>query len=370
MGSRKLFDFLRFRKRRLAASAAPATGIHSPRLSDVVGVPDYRIIASQSDVVIAASVRGGTWQDAAQLANWIAGRGVMEVPCYAPNVFIDEGETHTFRYRVRPRYVTTRYALSLRISSPTTASVNLTITVGGIASSYVARPRSVAPNVTFYFDRTAKSASVEELSFTIAGAESQPDGACTVEALALEALPRTRLICDDNECGIQGELFRQRNPILNSSVHDALFDRLNNLRDVARRPGLLQFARSDLDAWTVAGTPVSLFADGISLTGQSIYGSDTTDAGSWAALVKCSDGSTAGTIEISNVSGGASVTGLSISAGTTSWTWVDGLAWNFDCEDNTTPDGLRLARRDDHTFTATRTAGAGTISIATVSAWA
>jgi hypothetical protein len=361
-------DLLRFRRRRRADAAPSVTGVHSPRLSDFVRAPNYRIIANQSEVQIGRTVRGGTWQDTAQLANWIASRGTMLVPAYSPNVAVDEGETHVFRYRVRPRYVATRFAVSMRVSSPT--AIVMQITVGGVDHPYTAWPRADASSVTFIVDRDAQSSSTEQIELRVIGADSQPSGTALVEAISIEELPRALVLCDDNECGVQPELFRPRNPITNRNIHDALIDRIDNLRDATRRPSYWQFARSDLDPWSVAGTPVSLFTDPFSMLAPCFYRNDDRGVASWAALVKCSTGATEGTIDVSNIASGTSADQIAIPANTTDWTWLEGdTGFDVDAEDNTSPDGRRLARNDDATFLATRTAGAGTISIATLSIW-
>jgi len=368
MPRRALPPQLRLRRRRGDTTAAPVTGVHSPRLADFVRAPSYRIVANQSEVQIGRSVRGGTWQEPAQLATWIAGRGTMDVPCYAPAVQVDEGETHVFKWRVKPRYVTTRYAYSIRISSP--AVVSLTITIDGVAHPYTAWPRAQAVNQTYFVDRDVQSSAVAELELSVTGADSQPSGTVLVEAISIEAVPRALVLCDDNECGVQGELFRPRNPIIQRNIHDALIDRIDNLRDVTRRPSMLQHARSDLDPWTVAGSPVSLFDDGVAMLMPNYYGADGTGVVSWAALVKCSTSATAGTIDVSNIASGTNADQIVIPTNTTSWTWIEGgTGFDVDAEDNAAPDGRRLARNDDATFVATRTAGAGTISIATLSIW-
>lgn len=366
--ARPPFPLLRRRKRRGDTTAAPVTGIHSPSLGGTALAPSYRGIARQDEIEIARSVRGGTWQDAAQLANWIAGRGTSIVPAYAPMVAVDEGETHTFRWRVKPRYQTTRYALSIRVSS--TTPVIQTLHYGSTSATIQALPRSSTTAArVFYFDRTAQSTDVEELSISVVGADSQPGGTTLVESISIEALPRTVLVCDDDDLGFQTELFRPRVSIEQPNVHDALIDRIDNLRSATRRPSYWQFARSDLDCWTVTGTPVSLFTDSFAVLAPCFNRDDDRGPVSWAALVKCSTGATEGDIDISSTLGGANVGTVVIPANTLDWTWIEGDQFDADAEDNTTPDGRRYGRDDDVSLVATRTAGAGTISIATISIW-
>lgn len=347
-------------------TTAPTTGIHSPAHSGSATVPWHRIIASQAEVATGRPVRGGTWAGACQLANWIAGRGTMDVPSYSPGVEVDEGETHTFRWMVRPRYVTTRYAFSLRMSCGD--PIALAVSIGGAAHQVFAGSRQTARNEVYYIDRTAQSADEAELSLSITGAESMASAAL-IEALSIEALPRTVIACDANELGMQPDVFRSRLPIKQANIHDALIDRVDDLRDTARRTGLFQFARSDLDPWVISsGSDTALFSDPFALNGRQVFGDDTIAISSFWALCKCSDGTTAGQITVDNVSQGSAVDTVTIPTGTTSWTWIrSDNSITHDCEDNTTVDGRRVGRWDDTTITAKRTAGAGSISIATLS---
>jgi hypothetical protein len=332
-------------------------------------VPEYRLELPQSDgseKVTAAtrSVRAQTWVDATRLQCWLAGRGSMDVPVHAPYVTIAAGATSAFRYWCKPRYQTTRYAYSfvLTAGSRGTASVKIPSTSGTDYDVQITEPRNATP-VTIYVDRTSQSSAEAELSFDITAPASL---GLLVESVSIEAVPRTRLTAAD-DLGADRFLFLARSPIYVGSFANELLARQNDLRNACRRNGFM-FSRGTNDPWDFTGAAAQLFDDYISVTGRYLYNGDTTRTLRCRILAMCSDGTTAGKFNLSNT-GGAANLDITIAAGTTSWTWLPATSsdgtFAVNAEDNTAADGFRTAA-DQHTFTGERTAGAGTVSIASV----
>ena len=328
-------------------------------------VPESRITAVQSGVEIGRSVRAITWIDAARLQCWLAGRGSMDVPCHSPAVTISASGSSTFRYWTKPRYQTTRYAYSFVLRGASRGTATVTIASGGTAHSCPIGTRDDPRPHTIFVDRASQSTTEAELSFDI----TAPSGIdVTVESVSIEAVPRLVLSVSGSDLGADRLRHLARQPILDAYLATEVLDRMNDLRDACRRVGMFQFSRGTGDPWTSTGAAAAMFSDGIALTGRYLYSADTLRTVRCVVLAMCSDGTTAGAVNVSTVNGDSLA--IAIPTGTTSWTWLPATTSNgaIDCraEDNTATDGFRTAA-DEFDFTIERTAGAGTVSVATVS---
>lgn len=371
-------------------------------------VPEQRIELVETEVRTSNAVRAVSWQEAAQLQMWLAGRGSIEVPGHAPLVEIPTSTTATFAYWTKPRFQTCRYALTLHLIASSFrdfgaayGAVTVNVPSGGTGVDVLIGSHADPHPVTIVFDRTAQSSAEAELSFDIV---TNASNRALVECVGIEAVPRTLLPVDSNaqrlvtwsgdalvtqsgdrlvtyngassnNLGVDRLRFWPRQPIMEPSLSSGLLNRQNDLRDACRRVGMFQFSRGTNDPWLITTASPSwsnLFVDAIALLGRSLYSSDTTRTLSWRVLAKCSDGSTSGQVRVSNVSGGVGLSTISIPTSTTNWTWfptTGGAAATFACdaENNTVADGRRSGRWDDHTFEANRTAGAGSVQISTIS---
>ena len=340
-----------------------------------VPVPERRLsvaqrIADGTDVTaITRSVRGVTWIDAARLQCWLAGRGSMEVPSHAPMVTIAASGSSTFAYRVAPRYQTCRYAYSVCVSAAAPDATRPLVNIGGTDYTIPCRPRREATPITICLDAASQSTSERTLSLEI----KAPSGyAIDVESIGIEALPRTLIEVDANDLGIDRMTLGSRSPIYVTSLATNLLGRQNDLRNACRRVGMFQHSVGTDSPWTITTASPSweaLLTTGIGILGRQLYSTDTTRTLSWRVYAKCSDGTTAGSIRINNDSGTAAST-ITIPAGTTGWTWLPAAnpgTFSADCEDNTTATGLRGGAYDDHTSEVQRTAGAGSVQIASIS---
>ncbi len=354
-------------RERGGSTDSPGTNGAPPIASDPTAfVPVRRHRAPQGEIVIAASVRGIHWADPGLLWNWIAGRGSMDVPAYSPGVLVDDGESHAFTFRTKPRFQTTRYAYSVLLTSPSSETQDspAVVTIGSESIEIGIVPRTVAVPTTIIVERAAQSSDVADLSLTIEMESSQ----CNVECISIEALPRLRLDDATADLGLDIGLVRNRAPITERAIFDTFANRISDIKNATRRVGLWQCARGDVSPWTISsGTYGALTQDAIHVGGRYLYQNGTEATVSWAALVKCSDGSTAGDLRVNNTSQGTGAASLAIPAGTTSWTWIAGSDFTCDSEDPTEASGLLSGGTDDHQIEGRRTAGAGTISIATVS---
>lgn len=323
-----------------------------------------------ADVTAATrAVRSVSWVDAATLQCWLAGRGSMDVPAHCPGYTIPDGDSaHAFFYRVRPRYQTTRYAYSVVLTTPD-APVNAIVRIPEGGTSFtvpVSSPANARPT-TIYFDRGAQSAGEDTLSLSV-----DPDGKGSdirVDCISIEALPRAILGTTADDLGADRLAFWLRQPIMSPTLVTQVLGRQNELRDAARRTGLFQFSRSTSNPWTTtSGTPVGLFDGPVPIVPRRII--PALYRASARILARCSDGTTAGELSISNPTDGATI---AIPLGTTSWVWLpstsgDPASFELPSEDPAESDGIDSGWGEyEHTITFHRTAGAGTVQIASVS---
>ena len=289
----------------------------------------------------------------------------MVVPCDAPMVTVEAGRVVEFPYRYKPRYqdVSYRYSLLLTAEAESTADIRINdVTVG--LGLRVDNRRNAQP-LFFDVDLGSQSTTEGELKFLVKGI----GGAVTVEALMVEALPRSELDEDSSDLGADRFDFWARQPIAEDNFAINLLDKQNNLRDSARRSGAFAHSWGTGAPRSVSGGAWdNLFDSTTSIRGRLLFNGQTKRAHSWKVKVYCSDGTTAGEVRVTN---DAMVTTIAVPTGTTSATWLPASASQIGVatEDNTTGNGERGGSPDDHTFEARVTAGAGSLKIETVSVW-
>lgn len=334
-------------------------------------VPESRLNLVQSGVEISRSVRGVSWIDSARLANWISGRGSMDVPAHAPMVRIAGSGSSDFTYRVKPRYQTTRYALSLVLTSPdgpTTADV--TVPIGGTTHTVNVQPRLNARPETLIFERSSQSTTETTLDFRIAAGGTED---VDVECVSIEALPRATLAQDTSDLGVDRLQFFPRQPIYEASLSTQLTDVVSSIRDSARRVGIYQHSfGTDSPFSTSSTTFVDVFDEDHEELGRYLYNGDTTRTHSWRVLAYADVAGTKGEVRITNTSGASTVIDVPLS--TTSATWLPATGgspstFTCDCEDNTTANGRRRSGGDMHAIEARVTSASGTIYIESISIW-
>lgn len=339
-----------------------------------VTVPELRNVIAQQNAAgydltaITRSVRSSSWLDAARLQCWLAGRGSMDVPVHNPMVTIIKDTSSTFKYHVKPRYQTCRYAFNFVIVSDGASACTVTIPSGGTAHSVRTTSAANATPVTIFVDRAAQGTTETELSFDIAAPSSV---SVTLHAVSIEALPRAQIAVDANDLGAERFDFWVRQPIASSNIADQILARQNDLRNACRRVGMFQFSRGTGSPWAITSTSfVDLFDGGIGALGRYLYSGDTERTLRLRILAKCSASTTSGTFQVNNDSQGSAAASIAIPTSTTSWTWLPAAGattLKVDAEDNTTDDGLRGSSADEQVFQVKRTAGTGSVQIATVS---
>lgn len=331
-------------------------------------VPEYRIDLVQSIIGIANTVRSVPHIHACRQHNWIAGRPAMIVPAMSPFTTITTTNTSDFCFWSQPRYQDVGYRYSVLLSAETPTTANVSINGSSVGTGFeVTNRRNMLPLV-FDQEQSSQGTTEAELKISVTAGASSVE----VEALSIEALPRTALTQDANDLGSDLLLLWHRLPISERNFANNFLDKQDALRDTARRLGSFQWSRGSFaPRSTTSGTLAGVFDDTISILGRSIYNGDTTRTLNWRVKAYCSDGTTSGEVKVTNTAGN---TTISIPTGTTTATWLPttaGAADTFavDAEDNSTSNGLPGGAYDEHTFEFRRTAGSGTVYLESISVW-
>lgn len=341
-------------------------------------VPERRVTLVEGEVAISESVRSVSWVHAAQLHQWIAGRGGTVVPTFRPftpsGLGFEIGSSYFFRFE--PRYQDTRYLLKLLLFSHGLDRHPLTVTVpvGGTEHEVTVGQLSTggAPSeLEFEIDVAAQSGRETELSFRI---KDNDNGEWGIMAVAIDAVPRTALTDDASDLGVDRLRFWPRGPVSDPNIAK-LLGRQNELKAAGRRVGMWHHAFGSAEDHRVGVTSASfvdVLEDAAPALGRLLYSGETTRTLHWRVCAYCSDATTAGEVSIASTSGGSDT--ITIPAGMTTIGWAP-YAWSspgeitVDAEDPTTATGLRGGAWDDLTVQARRTAGSGTIYILGISVW-
>jgi hypothetical protein len=329
-------------------------------------VPAARRIIRQEDVEVGVAVRGRTWLDAGELANWCGGNGEVVVPAYSPEQTVPSNSTRVFRYRVTPpgRAVRRVWVLYLEGNCAITLDGNV-----GPSDDYITD--SGGTWVRYVEDLTAKSSALQEISLTITNAVSS--AGLDVKSIACYEDPRIVLDKDATDLGVELTSLVVREPI-QENAYTSLGGIAAALASVQRRQ-YFNIARPDntTDAWsTTSGTFVAMLTE-IPILARKLLPADTTGSVRFAALCSASDATTDGEIDITNNASGNNVTLVVTNPGTTfAWYTID-FPTDILCEDLTEatgwPDGALLTVASKTLNIDFRVSGgAGTFYVATIAA--
>ena len=329
-------------------------------------VPAARKVVQQADVVTGVAVRGRTWLDAGELANWCSGSGEMLVPAYSPEQTIASGTNRTFRYRVTPpgRAVRRVWVLYLEGNCAITLDGNV-----GPATDYITD--SGGTWVRYVEDLTAKSSALQEISLTITNAASS--AGLDVKSIACFEDPRIVLDKDATDLGVELTTLAVREPI-EARPYSSLGGIAAALASAQRRQYFNVARPADTNgAWATAlGTFAEMLTE-IPILARKLYPASTTGNVRFAALCSASDATTDGEIDITNNASGNNVTLTVTNPGTTfAWYTID-FASDILCEDLTEatgwPDGALLTVASKTlNIDFRRSGGAGTFYVATIAA--
>jgi hypothetical protein len=314
-----------------------------------------RGIVHEDDVVTGRAVRAQTWLTAAQLLNWVGGRGSVLVPAYCPqtNNTIKAGETRTLSYRVTPNGRAVRRVWLIETSGESDLLIkpgSTTVTVSSTATP---------STFTITEDLAAKSAATQTLTLIITSSASASE--VTLMSVACYEAPRPSLDAADYGVELLTEMVRA--PI-DSRASSSLGGIVDALALAPHRRHYVGHARAEEEAWSTTNAAYQpVLADGVIVT-RKLYPASVDGDVRWYFYVKA-DATTTGTIRVTASGGGGSVP-VTIPA-SASWSWVS-VDHTHPCEDLSTADGLTGGTWPQYTVEFLRASGAGTVYLASVCA--
>ena len=329
-------------------------------------VPAARPVVQQADVVSGQAVRARTWLDAGELANWCSGNGEYLVPAYSPEQTIAANKTFVFRYRVTPPGRAVRRVWQLYVEG------NCAITLdGNVGPSADYITDSGGTWVRYVEDLTAKSATLQEISLSIANAVSS--ATLSVKSICCYEDPRIVLDKDATDLGVELTSLSVREPI-QENPYTSLGGIAAALAAEQRRQ-YFNIARPDdiAECWATTSGTFAIMLDEVPILARKLYPASTTGNVRFAALCRASDATTDGEIRVTNNATANTVT-LTVTDPGTTWGWytID-FASDILCEDLSEgtgwPDGALLttvAKTLDIDFRVS--GGAGTFYVATIAA--
>lgn len=337
------------------------------------GIVPFRPPPIVDDVVrVGEAVRGPTAVDAAAACNHVLGRGEQIVPAYAvTSATLTKNSAYKIKWRILPRYqVWQRYLWLACRSSASTSSITVEFPTGATAvTRSVTGSRSlVAPRP---FEQTLSSQAATETELDITITSNNDD--LQIDGISVEDVPRAVLDTAGDDLGTDTSRLIAGQPILYSTVANlftaAYDDSLIGKRTLWQWAVPYSAGGATTTSFALSSTDASFtnkLAAGAPVLARQLDASATTATVKAAFLCWASDGTTAGQIRINSSVNGAGTTGT-ISAGTTSPTWVTATNNTIDATDLGTSDGLQSSTFDLLQLQMQRTAGAGTLYCATVS---
>lgn len=341
-----------------------------------VYIRDYPAIPDLNSIKIGEVPRGSQWENAARVHNWVQACGAQLVPACFPNCTLSPSTNYKFQFRVRPSLRRVRYVWSFTVR-PLSGRCTVTSTVTAGTSEQNVFAASDRTSIAQYDDPTAfdSTPATKTIQFNTTST-------AVVESIALYEADRPALT-DIDDKGIVPTLFAPGQRIQEySSGTD--FSKFVQYSQTSNRYGL----RSGHFAWAVpyevGGSESTTFAVGTTATSgapDSFFGLDvpvlaravdfdvstganaTTRNINFYALVKNSDGATAGSLRATATSGGTGTNTIQTSH--TTWTWRS-TTFAVDTEDTASVDGRRSTRWDDISFDFWRSSGTGTVYCAAI----
>lgn len=210
----------------------------------------------RSGIASGLPVRGTPWFQAGLAVNHLLGRGGVLIPTTRIGETITKGATATYHFTIWPRYQATRRMWVVGISSASGGTSAITFTDPSSTVQGITHAGATQRLVTFIETISSRTAAETAIAITIAASNSADYVAPTIESIACFELPRTELVADTNDNGVDlstlaGGLW----------IYDDTGKSLGGVVDgtiaalaVTRRCGLYHVARSDLSPFSFTTT--------------------------------------------------------------------------------------------------------------------
>lgn len=345
-------------------------------------VPSRRNLVAYTEIQNGREVKASTFTDMGQICNWLLGRGMQDVPCYAPfagsNGALASGTEYGFHFRLRPRYQSLRRVWQINARADATATAvdfeapagSAVTTASAVSARSLLAPLEVIESVT-------QSASESELTLTVKPTSQN----MVIDAIGAWSIPRGTLNAANDDRGVDITAFRAGQAISAESLYAAAKAQAN-LRTVLADVTLI--GRRVLVQWAVPadanGTATTAFAatttsttfqdlwesEGVPVLARKVTrtGTTATIKAKFYAWVEATGG---GEIRITTSHSATTTSAVTISA--TTPTWSDALTFVIDCEDMDAADGLQAATFDELQVEYRSTVVGKAIYLASASAW-
>ncbi|MCU0676841.1 MAG: hypothetical protein MUE69_29130 [Myxococcota bacterium] len=326
-------------------------------------VPQFRSNIAFDGIVAGWPVAATDWQRAADVQNWIAGRGRQVIPPFRPDHGALEAPNNTYHYALRiiPSYPALEFRChvgfrdDIYFATPWTYRTPILVGEGAVSSWDVTTPRA-AYNTTTIDATLAVLATARDVF---------------IDTISVFELPRAFIEQTALAGGVSIPPLAAGQPITSASVEslaDATADdtfgaRVLAFHAVPWATGVsptksTEYARASSSSSYAPGPG----GNGIAALARKKRVGDTTRTCKAAFFGWCSDGSTTGQARVTSSKHGSS-TAVSISGTTPAWGLVSPDVV-VDCEDLDALTGLQGGTFDELTVEFRRTSGSGEVYLA------
>ncbi|MEM9067094.1 MAG: hypothetical protein AAGE52_01270 [Myxococcota bacterium] len=338
-----------------------------------IRVPVSRGQIVESSLLNGLPVSATDWRTIARLQNWLRSRGRQLVPTFRPDhSALPAGDTYTYAVLLRPSFPN-----FVRLWSATLRGTGGSFTefgggsVSGTSPLFTEVGPGTAPAPTQKRQELGAQSNAEvQTTLDVTTGATFP---IEVDALSVWELPRAVLTP-----AIANELAAVEGPFTSEQpISRAAFD---DIWDIANQssPGNRVFAHWAVPYITSGGTTTQFAASTTSGTYADVFHADipalarkldfgaTQQTAAAKVFAWVSDGATQGEVRLAPTLGSA---GTAITITNTSPAWSTELTASLDCEDLGTADGLQGGTFDGVQVEFRRTAGAGTLFVASAVAY-
>lgn len=337
-------------------------------------VPVSRVAPTVTEVKTGNAVLSTTVAGVGRLINWALGHSMVVVPAYCPGNTIVSGSSGVYNYRILPKYQAIQRCWCFTLNSTDgTAGAIVTITIGGVSSTFVVGSDADELNSFVVVEnRSAQSATEETIAVTIAVSGK---GAIVMQIGAWD-MPRPALAIGGSDNGVDTETLAHR-----ERIYDGTGRSIGGLVDgtiaalAACRRVLMQWAlpATTSEALSVTDTSYANIFTGTTGTtivlARKLYRASTTGTLTAKVYARTADTSDIGDVRFTTSSGGSGT--INIPTGShAAFAWHGApLTFDADCEDLSETDGLPSSTFDTLTIEAKVTAAGDELYLASVSVW-
>lgn len=309
-------------------------------------------------ITTAAPVRGITWRDCADAADYLlSGPCRQVIPTCGGFGALGAGDTITLRYKIWTAVQATHRVWTIGIGAPAQDEAPPRRIIFTDPSGGASTADDVTQTQSFQHIETIATPA-DGLIEAVITLENTGALAGLISYVGCFEVSRPDLAIDASELGVDPYSFSSGSPIRDAVGYSlgALPESTAAARSLPRT--LFQFAVPTDDAITVTGTAAPLFSYDPPLLDRQLYRSETQVEVNVHVYTRSSAGTT-GTFDLAMTSGDTlSIPVTAADAGT----WRTGTIL-IDAEDLSTADGRRSGVFDQATWTGTRLTGAGSIRL-------